>query len=131
MNQDSRKKIKDFTDLLAWQEGHKLVLEIYKTTNKFPKSELFSLTSQLRRAVVSVTSNISEGFGRKTYKEKLHFFYQAQGSLIEVKNQIIISRDIKYISISAFENLMGLSNTVHKLLQGLITKTKSFLNHKS
>ena len=65
------KKIKDFTDLTTWQESHKLVLMIYKVTGNFPKKETFSLVDQMRRAATSVTSNIAEGFGRQTYKEKV------------------------------------------------------------
>jgi len=122
-----QKPIRDFSDLLAWQEGHKLVLEIYALTKKFPKDELFSLVNQMRRAVVSVTSNIAEGFGRQGYKEKIQFFYVAQGSLIELKNQLLIARDIGYISIVDFTKISEQADQTHKLLQGLITKSKSFL----
>jgi four helix bundle protein len=120
-------KIKKFTDLIVWKEGHRLVLLTYSLTKKFPKEEIFGLVSQMRRAVVSITSNIVEGFGRKGYKEKVQFYYLAQGSLIELTNQIIISRDIKYISEGEYEKLIVQSEYVHRLLQGLITKSKSFL----
>ena len=79
-------KIKSFTDLKVWQEGHALVILFYKIAKKFPKDELYSLTNQMKRAAVSVTSNIAEGFGRQSYKEKVQFYYLAQGSLIELKN---------------------------------------------
>ena len=120
-------KIQDFTDLLAWQEGHKLVLDIYSATKKFPKEEVFGLTSQMRRAVVSITSNIAEGFGRQGYKERVQFFYLAQGSLIELKNQLIIARDVAYVTISHFEKIYLQADQTHKLLQGLISKTKTFI----
>jgi len=68
-------KILVFTDLLVWQKAHELVLEIYKLTNTFPKSEIFGLTSQLRRASVSITSNIAEGFGRHSFAEKIQFYF--------------------------------------------------------
>jgi four helix bundle protein len=122
-----QKPIRDFTDILAWQEGHKLVLDIYRLTKKFPKEEIFGLVSQMRRAAVSVTSNIAEGFGRQGYKEKIQFFYVAQGSLIELKNQLLIARDIGYISIVDFTKISEQADQTHKLLQGLITKSKSFL----
>src|SRR3989339_1666628 len=115
MNKE-KNKIKSFTDLFVWQEGHKLLLMIYKETKKFPKEELFCLISQIQRAAVSITSNIAEGFGRQTYKEKVQFYYLAQGSLVELKNQILIAKDIGYLSQADFEKLFEQSNMAHKLL---------------
>lgn len=83
MNQESR-KIKSFTDLTVWKEAHELVLLIYSLTKDFPKEELFGLVTQIRRAVVSITSNIAEGFSRNSYKEKAQFYAMALGSLTEV-----------------------------------------------
>lgn len=71
--------IREFTDLMAWQEGHKLVLMIYKLNDKFPKHEIFGLGDQIRRASVSITSNIAEGFGRQSLKEKIQFFIKHMG----------------------------------------------------
>ncbi|MDP3901363.1 MAG: four helix bundle protein [bacterium] len=128
MNNDSLSvKIKEFTDLNSWKESHKLVLLIYKTTEEFPKEELFSLTNQMRRAAISTTSNIAEGFGRQSYKEKVHFYYLAQGSLTELKNQIIAAKDLEYLSDKNYQMLLDQANLSHRLLQGLITKSKSFL----
>lgn len=124
-------KIKSFTDLKVWQEGHKLVIMIYKITGTFPKKEIYSLIDQMRRAVSSVTNNVAEGFGRQTYKEKVQFYYQAQGSLTELKNQILIAKDIGYLDRKDFSELVRQANFSHRLLQGLITKSKSFLNPKS
>lgn len=124
-------KIRTFTDLNAWKESHKLVILIYKETQKFPKREMFSLVDQMRRAVISITSNIAEGFGRQTYKEKVQFYYLAQGSLIELKNQIIAAKDIGYLSTDDFDKLIYQANISHQILQGLITKSKSFIIHKS
>ncbi len=121
---NSRGKIEEFTDLVAWQEGHKLVLMIYKLTKTFPKEETYSLVDQLRRAVVSITSNIAEGFGRQGYKEKVQFYYLAKGSLVEVKNQIFIAKDLEYISNDTFDSTFQQLNTTQKLLQGLIKSTK-------
>lgn len=116
--------IKEFTDIIAWQESHKLVLKIYKI--KFPKEETYSLADQIRRAAVSITSNIAEGFGRQSYKEKIHFYYTAQGSLTEVKNQLIIAKDIGYLPVTEFTQIFDQLGTAHKLLIGLISKTKEF-----
>lgn len=120
-------KIREFTDLQTWQESHKLVLEIYKHSKKFPREEIFGLTSQMQRAAVSITSNIAEGFGRHGYREKVQFYYQAQGSLVELKNQLIIARDVGYLANEHFNKISDLATSAHRLLQGLITKTKTFL----
>jgi len=121
-------KIKTYTDLLVWQEGHKLVLEIYKCTKIFPKEEMFGLTSQMRRAVVSVTSNIAEGFNRQTLKDKINFYYNSRGSLMEVQNQIIIAKDIDFLNKDNFENLLGITIQVSKLLNGLIKSCLRLVN---
>ena len=118
-------KIKSFTDLNAWKEGHKLVLMIYEITGKFPKEEMFGLTTQLRRAAVSVTSNIAEGFSRQSYKEKAHFYSTSLGSTTEVQNQILIAKDIKYIDNSEFQKIAQQTIVVHKLVNGLIKCSKS------
>ena len=124
-------KIKEFTDLIAWKEGHKLVLMIYEITKQFPQEELFALIDQLRRSSSSITSNIAEGFGRQTYKEKVQFYYLAQGSLTELKNQLMIAKDVEYLSLEEYNGLYDQANKVHQLLQGLITKSKTFINLKS
>jgi four helix bundle protein len=121
-------EIKNFTDLKAWQESHKLVISVYLLTKKFPKDELFSLTSQIRRSAISITSNIAEGFGRRTFKDKAHFYYQGRGSISELRNQLLLSRDISYISGIEYEKTDTQADTAHKLLQGLINKTNSFSN---
>jgi len=127
----TRTKIRSFTDLLVWQYGHQLVIVVYRITKTFPKEEKYSLSDQMKRAVTSIISNIAEGFGRQGYKEKIQFYYLAQGSLTELKNQILIARDVGYLENTDFRILVEQSNSTHQLLQGLITKMKSFINHKS
>lgn len=129
MNNSS--KIREFTDLKVWQEGHRLVVLVYKITKDFPREKTYSLTDQMRRAASSVTSNIAEGFGRQGYKEKIQFYYLAQGSLTELKNQILIAKDVGYLNERDFKELSEKASATHRLLQGLITKSKTFLNHKS
>ncbi len=121
--------IKSFTDLDAWKEGHKLVLEIYELTKSFPKEEMFGLTSQIRRAVVSITSNIAEGFSRQTYKDKLHFYCMSLGSLTEVQNQLLIARDLKYIPTEDFNATSEQTIKVSKIFNGLIKSTKSLIHN--
>lgn len=124
-------KIREFTDLNTWKEGHKLVLIVYKITTLFPPKETFSLVDQMRRAATSVTSNIAEGFGRQTYREKVQFYYQSQGSLTELKNQVLIAKDVGYLTEDAFNSLLQHIAMIHQLLQGLIKKSKLFVSHKS
>ena len=121
--------IKSFTDLIVWQKGHKFVLQIYRITKLFPKEEQFGLISQLRRAAVGITSTIAEGFSRSTYKDKSRFYVIALGSLSEVQNQLLIARDIGYLSATEFKKLAEITIELSKLLNGLIKKTKqiSFL----
>lgn len=123
----NRDKINSFTDLHVWQEGHKLVVSIYQTTKSFPREELYSLVDQMRRASSSVTANIAEGFGRSTYKDKLHFYYQANGSLLELKNFILIAKDVGYLDQQQTADLIERIDITHKLLQGFISKTKTFV----
>ena len=124
-------KIESFTDLTVWKEGHNLVLKVYKITKGFPKSEIYSVVDQMRRSSASVTANIAEGFGRQTYKEKVQFYYLAKGSLTELKNFILIARDVGYLKKKEFDDLLEQSNLTDKLLQGLINKSKTFINRKS
>jgi four helix bundle protein len=123
MNQGNE-KIKSFTDLNAWKEGHGLVLIIYKITKDFPKEEIYGLTNQMRRSAVSVTSNIAEGFNRQSYKEKTQFYAIALGSVTELQSQLLIARDIGFLGKNDFEIVAEKSVIVHKLLNGLIKSSK-------
>lgn len=87
---------KTFQDLIVWQKAHSLVLDIYTITKGFPKEELYALTSQIRRASVSIPANIAEGFGRASLMEKIRFYNFAQGSLSEVKYFLILIKDLQY-----------------------------------
>lgn len=119
-----RVKAVKFTDLEVWRNGHELVVSIYKITELWPKPEQFGLTSQIRRAAVSITSNIAEGFSRATRSDKKHFYTMAHGSLTEVQNQLLIARDIEYLKPVDFDKLAGKSVIVHKQLTGLIKSLK-------
>ena len=112
--------ISEFTDLKAWQEAHKLTLLVYQVTDRFPKSELYGLTLQLRRAVVSVESCVAEGFCRFHYKDRLNFYYEARGSLGEVESQILDARDLKFIRDDGFKLIWEQAEKVSVVLGGLI-----------
>jgi four helix bundle protein len=117
--------IKTFTDVKAWQESHKLALQVYKLIKKLPKNEDFALTMQIKRAAVSVTSNIAEGYGRATAVDQKHFYIMASGSLYELKNQLILVKDLKYISETEFKEIAQQANIAHKILNGLIRAHKT------
>lgn len=100
-------KTKSFKDLIVWQKAYELVIEIYKTTKKFPKDELYGLSQQVRRAAVSIPSNIAEGYGRQYNKEYKQFLFVAYGSLCELETQYLLAIDLKYISQNrAIEQLL-------------------------
>jgi four helix bundle protein len=110
-------KTVSFQQLLVWQKAHQFVLLVYKTTELYPQKEMFGLTSQFRRAAISIAANIAEGYKKKDYKNKIHFFNIAQGSLEECKYYIILSKDLNYPSDSELEIL---SEEISKLLAGYI-----------
>jgi len=112
-------KIKSFTDLNAWKESHRLVLMVYKYTENFPKNEIFGLTNQMRRAVVSVVSNIAEGFSRGTAKDKCNFYSMSHGSLTELQSQLIIARDLNFLEKNNFDKIAHQTVEVAKLINGL------------
>ncbi len=115
----------NFTDLIVWQKAHNLVLAVYAHTKLFPKEEVFSLTDQLRRAAISVTSNIAEGHGRVSNKEKIRFYITARGSLVEIQNQLIAARDISYLNEEDFSEIYQKTIETVRLLNGIIRSMRS------
>ena len=115
-----------FQDLKVWRKAHDLVLSVYEITKEFPNEEKFALISQIRRAAVSIPSNIVEGFKRKTKNDSLHFYTIAEGSLEEVKYQLLLSRDLKYISAEIYQKIILQTEEIGKMLYGFkkaISKT--------
>lgn len=112
--------LSSYRDLLVWQKAMELVVETYRLSSRFPKEEQYGLTSQLRRASVSVPSNIAEGYGRASRKEYLQFLYVGQGSLKETETQIILAEMLGYASKGAAALLLEKCEVVGKLLGGLI-----------
>lgn len=108
--------VRDFTDIIAWQKSHELTLRMYRLTESFPKQELFGLVSQMRRNAVSIPSNIAEGFRRKTTADCMHFYTIAQGSLEELRYQLLLSRDLKYMHDNEYERVSALTTEVGKLI---------------
>lgn len=118
-------KTYSFEKLLVWQKSRKLGVAIYKTTQEFPKDELFGMTSQMRRCCISISSNIAEGSGRQTYKEKARFTEIAYASALELLNQLIISLDLEYINE---ENYIKLRNEIEEITFMLDALRKSQIN---
>jgi four helix bundle protein len=100
-----KKKINSFEDLEIWQLSHKLAFNIYKITSRFPRTEIYGLTSQIRRAAVSIPSNIVEGYYRNTTKELIQFLFHARGSCGEVICQLVLAYDLKYITSEEYKVL--------------------------
>lgn len=113
-------KIKNFRDLKIWQSGMEIVIIIYTLTSKYPKEELFSLVSQMRRAAVSMPSNIAEGFARQHNKEYVQFLYISLGSAAELETQIEISCKLNYISESDKNELIEMIKTFSRMTASLI-----------
>ena len=115
-----------FRDLRVWQEAMKLASGIYRVTANFPKHELYGLSQQMRRAAVSVPSNIAEGKGHRSDKGFVNFLFHARGSLLELETRVEIARDLEYLPPQETEVLLGQTKTVGKSLTGLINAlTKS------
>jgi four helix bundle protein len=113
-------EIKNFYNLEAWKKSHRLVIEIYKISKNFPKEEQFGLISQLRRAAVSITANIAEGFERYHFNDKVRFYYQARGSIGEVHNLLILAKSLGFIDNKKYGKLEKQVNEVRRLINGLI-----------
>ncbi|MCJ7448577.1 MAG: four helix bundle protein [Bacteroidales bacterium] len=112
-------------DLKVWQESRKLVKEIYSLTSRFPKDEIYSLTAQIKRAAISIPSNIAEGAARDSNKEYIHFLYISLGSVAELDTQLIIARDQSFINEKEFNEISEKLDSIGKMLSGLIKYRQS------
>ncbi len=114
-----------FEKMRAWQEARKLVVEVYRLLDGFPKFENYALCDQIRRAIVSVTSNLAEGSGRSSIKEQIHFYEIAYGSLMEVYNQLILAVDLDYIAEDNLTNIQPQIDVVARMINGLRSSLKN------
>ena len=117
--------VQSYRDLIAWNKAMELVTEIYRVTHNFPKEELFGLMSQLRRAAVSIPSNIAEGKGRLSKGEFRQFLGNARGSLAEVETQILIAQNLSYLDETETNRLLIKVEEVGKILNGLISAVRN------
>ena len=113
-----------YRDVIAWQKGTDLVAAIYRVTQEFPREELYGLSNQLRRAAVSVPSNIAEGQARFSPKEFHHFLATARGSLVEIETQVIIAEKLKYLEPEGCQSILEQTAELGRILNGLIASIK-------
>lgn len=116
--------IKSYKELIVWQKSIQLVKAVFILTNKFPKSELYGLISQMRRAAVGIPSNIAEGYGRKSTKEYTQFYSIAYGSALELETQIIIAEELELAKKEDFAKVEELSNEILRMLNSMTSKMK-------
>lgn len=117
--------MQNYKDLKVWQKAHQLVLKIYKATNVFPKEELFGLTSQLRRSVISIPANLAEGCGKHKTPDIANFFQIALGSLHETEYYILLAKDLNYLSFETAKELEDSTNEIKAMLIALIKSVRS------
>lgn len=120
-------KINTFRELDVWKYAHELVLNVYTVTKKYPREELFALVTQVRRAAVSVPSNIVEGFRRKSLKDSIHFYNISDASLEEVKYQLFLSSELGYITQKEYTNIYILCEQVGAKLTRWIQSQEQYL----
>lgn len=112
--------VRSYRDLIVWQKAMDLATDVYRVTEAFPSREQFGLTNQMRRASVSIPSNIAEGQGRGTTKDYVHFLHIARGSLQELETQMLLAQRLKFTSESEVQNLLVLCDEVSRLVSGLM-----------
>lgn len=117
----------EYSKLEVWMEARKLVNLLYESSKLFPKEELFGLTNQMRRAAISIPSNIAEGCGRQTSKETIHFLHISRGSLYELETQYYLALDQNYIDEDTFNTVLTQIQTCKKLLNGFINYYKKLI----
>ena len=116
--------MRDFRKLKVWEKAHFFILEVYKKTKPFPKEELFGITSQIRRASVSIANNIAEGCGRNSKKEMYNFFNISMGSASEVEYLLLLSYDLSYLKVNDYNDLNNSLIEVKKMLNAYMQKIK-------
>lgn len=114
-----------YRDLIVWRKATEVALEIYRATQDFPRAEVYGLTSQLRRASVSIASNIAEGKGRYSRKEFVQFFYRARGSMLEIETQLYIAHELQYLEPKRYQRLQTDAVELGRILNGLIKSVEN------
>jgi len=124
-------KIDNFEDLDVWQLGKELVLKVYDMTTSFPKEEIYGITSQVKRASLSIPANIAEGFGRYHFMDKAKFYLNARGSLYELKSHVLISKALGFVKDNRTEIILQSIQALSIKLNNLINKTRDLKKQES
>jgi four helix bundle protein len=124
MRMESKSEVRDFTDLVVWQAARAFRKNVYLVSRGFPKQETFELGSQMRRAAVSVTANLAEGYGRFSYQENMQFCRQSRGSVYEIRDHLTTALDAEYITPEQCKKLDLEAISVVKLINGYVRATK-------
>jgi four helix bundle protein len=114
--------MEDFKDLRVWQKAYELTLAVYRKSAAFPKEEMYGLTSQLRRATMSIGANIAEGCGRRSDPEMRRFLQIARGSANEVECHLLLARDLRFLPLDDFKNLEGMVLEIQRMLASLVQR---------
>ena len=117
--------MKDYREYIVWQKAHNFTMDVYKVTDNFPRSEIYGLAGQIRRAVASIPTNIAEGCGRNTDKDFARFLDIASGSASETDYQLLLSKDLKFIDAEHYKSLYEQLTEIRKMLSSLIGKLRS------
>lgn len=120
-------KITTFRNIIAWQKAHQLVLYVYTITDDYPKSEEFGLKNHTRKSAISVPSNIAEGFKRKSKADSIHFYNISEGSLEELKYQLLLGKDLGYLTVIKYDRAICLAEETGKTLCGWLKSQKLFI----
>lgn len=121
--------LRSYKELKVWQKSYQLCLEIYRITKGFPSEERYGLTSQIRRAAVSIPSNIAEGYGRKSTREYIHSSYVAYGSICELETQVLLAVDLGYVKANEVEKIHEDIREVERMLKALIKSLENKLSN--
>jgi four helix bundle protein len=122
--------IRSYQDLAIWKKAMELVVQVYHLTRRFPREEMHGLTSQMRRAAVSIPTNIAEGWGRGSRKEYIQFLRIARGSLLELETLLAISRSLRYLSQEDMQATLALVEEISRMLSGLIASLKKGMRNE-
>jgi len=122
--------IRSYQDLAIWKKAMELVVQVYHLTRRFPREEMHGLTSQMRRAAVSIPTNIAEGWGRGSRREYIQFLRIARGSLLELETLLAISRSLSYLSQEDMQTTLALVEEISRMLSGLIASLKKGMRNE-